>query len=120
MTLRYFIIVKETGQERECPTETLREYFRLIEQLTGTPRRASEAFGDDVNERWRMRNGSIARITQRLGSIAVGTIDSSDAIHSWNSGKTAAGAGYDLVGLIASEQPGVCPTPADTQTKADG
>lgn len=61
----------------------------------------------EVNERWRMPNGSIAVITGRLGDIAVGVVDGAGgAIHTWVEGKTEAGQGYDLVELLSEESRG--------------
>jgi len=36
--MRYFIKMKPTGEERECPADKTAEFFRLIESLTGLDR----------------------------------------------------------------------------------
>jgi hypothetical protein len=53
-----------------------------------------------VNERWRLRNCSIAAITQRGGPFAVGHIKGTDQIYCWRNGKTQSGLGYDLIEQI--------------------
>ena len=53
----------------------------------------------EVSERWRLRNGCHAIVTQSSESICVGHIEGCDAVHSWRDGKTPAGSGYDLVRL---------------------
>lgn len=47
-------------------------------------------------ERWLMRNGSVAVISKRAGRIGVGNIEGTDAIHTWVDGKSMAGRGYDF------------------------
>jgi hypothetical protein len=57
----------------------------------------------EVEERWLMRNGSIARIAQRGYGYAIGCVDDSDQIYCWHHGKTTAGPGYDLIELAPTE-----------------
>lgn len=57
-----------------------------------------------VDERWKLRNKSVAHITHRGGGFAAGMIEGSNAIHCWRDGKTAAGPGYDLIGLMEKSE----------------
>ncbi len=57
----------------------------------------------EVRERWKLRNGSFAIISHRMGSTCAGHIEGSRSLHCWTAGKTEAGAGYDLVKLTPKE-----------------
>lgn len=50
-----------------------------------------------VNERWKLRNGSVAVITQREKGITVGHIEGRVALLIWEWRKATAGVGYDML-----------------------
>jgi uncharacterized protein YodC (DUF2158 family) len=58
-----------------------------------------------VDERWRLRNGSVAHITTRDGVCCAGTIDGSHgSIHIWINGvQSNNGYGYDMVHHLPGE-----------------
>ena len=66
-----------------------------------------------VEERWLMRNGSVAHITHRGGGFAAGMIEGSMAVCCWHHGETEAGAGYDLLSQMQEPAAGaggeICP-----------
>ena len=73
--------------------------------------------GGDVFERWRMRNGEIAQITQRRhGGIAVGCPEGTDQVYTWIWGKTSLRA-YALVEQLPDSS-GLAPARSGASTDA--
>ncbi len=70
----------------------------------------SEVLG--VSERWKMRDGRIARVTHRQGDCCAGEVESSLLPMLWNAGKCQSGRRYDLVEQIAT-------TPSIEQMKTE-
>jgi hypothetical protein len=57
-----------------------------------------------VDERWRLRNGSVAHVIARDGKWCGGVIDDSDgAVHTWVNGVTQAGSGYDMITALPAK-----------------
>ena len=52
---------------------------------------------EEVNERWRMRDGRVAVVTQRHGAFTGGTVEGSMLPMSWTERKCDGGSRYDLV-----------------------
>lgn len=79
----------------ECIAELVEP--RAAPEPTGESDMPEESY--EVNERWRLRNGSYAIVSQRNGKLCVGHIEGSQQVYCWVNGKTQAGTGYDFIEL---------------------
>ena len=58
----------------------------------------------EVNERWKLKNGSVVIITHRLGPDAAGHFADNPTAHmTWTNGRATNGSGYDLAEYLERE-----------------